>query len=90
MEMFKLLKADQDTDHIDVHVPVTLPGGIRLNVDFIVWKKFNSTKSNVPEAIEVKGFSTIDFNRMRKLFDAFHPLSPLRVFRKKGGKWENL
>ncbi len=94
-EMYQLLKADVATLHIDCHVPVTLPGGLRFSIDFLVWKKTVSVGETGEEvghveAIEVKGFATQDFKRMRKLFDETHPLSPLIVFKKSGGRWENI
>ena len=89
-EMYKLLKADKETRHIDCHVPVTLPGGIRFSVDFIrwYWHGPNDSLGLKAEAVEVKGFSTQDFKTKRRLFDQFHPLSPLQVFRKNGKNWE--
>lgn len=79
-------KMDPTVTHIDCHVKITLPGGIRYELDFIVWR------GKVPEAVEVKGKETTDFRRMRKLFDAFHPLSPMKVIRKlrKRQGWEIL
>lgn len=79
-EMYQLIKPDYD--HVDCHVPVSLPGGLRLNIDFIGWK------GTTGEAIEVKGKLCDSFVRMRKLFDAFHPLAPLKVYRKNGNGWD--
>lgn len=88
-EMYQLLKADRDTLHIDCHVPVTLPGGLRFNIDFVVYKKTENDTGRI-EAIEVKGHPTQDFKRMLKLFNETHPLAPLQVFRKVGSRWINL
>ena len=94
-ELYQLLKADEKTLHIDAHVPITLPGGLRFNIDFILWKKIDKSESSdvvsgVVEAIECKGFETEVFKKLRRLFDSTHPLSPLIVFRKEGNKWVNL
>lgn len=89
-EYYQILKASPETIHIDCHVPVTLPGGIRYKVDFIVWEKYdlNPDYGDIkPRAIEIKGKVTQDFRTKRKLFDAFHPLRPLEVYTKKSGKW---
>ena len=83
LEMYRLLKSDPKNHHIDVHPKVTLPGGIKLSVDFLVWKKDGSA-----EAVEVKGFSTQDFKTKRKLFDQFHPLAPLKVLKLNRSRWE--
>lgn len=72
-------KLDPEVTHIDHHVIVTLPGNIRYELDFIVWR------GRTPEAVEVKGKATTEFNRMRKLFDAFHPLAPMKVLRRRRG-----
>jgi len=40
------------------------------------------------EVIEIKGVITPDFRTKRKLFDQFHPLAPLKVFRKTRKGWE--
>jgi len=82
---YQMLKLDPAVLHIDCHVPVTLPGGVRYALDFLVWKK-----DGPPEAIEVKGFVTQGFRIQRKLFDQFHPLSPLRVFKRMRGKWHSI
>jgi hypothetical protein len=90
-EMYKILKADSQTLHVDVHVFVTLPGGLRLNVDFIVYKKCEVEEKGIIEAIEVKGKPDGGFHRMRQLFDETHPLAPMKVFRKtREGEWESL
>jgi len=89
-ELYELLKADKDTLHIDCHIPVSLPGGLRFNLDFIVWKKDSDSETGLIEAIECKGFETEVFKKLRKVFDDFHPLSPLKVFRKEGNRWVNL
>lgn len=103
-EMYQLLKRDPEVRHIDCHVPVTLPGGVRLNIDFIVHKFGHMAKTTrleqngeithfhdwQIEAIEVKGKATPDFKTKRKLFDQFHPLAPLKVYRKTGKRWESI
>ena len=84
-EFYSSLKLDPSVIHIDCHVPLTLPGGIRLNIDFIVYKKGDPISI---EAIEVKGFVKEDFKRLRQLFDETHPLGPMLVFQKKNKKWD--
>ena len=83
-EYYEILMADDRVFHIDCHVPVTLPGGLRLNIDFIAWYGV------VPKAVEVKGKATSDFKRMRKLFDNTHPLAPLEVWTKSNGVWKTI
>lgn len=80
-EMYKMLKLDPEVAHIDCHVVLTLAGGVRLNVDFIVYYKNNDI-----EVVEVKGFVRKDFKRLRQLFDETHPLGPMRVVKKDGKK----
>ncbi len=82
-DMYQILKLDPEVLHIDVHPKLSLTNGVTLKVDFLVWKE-NGTS----EAIEVKGFETQDFKTKRKLFDQFHPLAPLKVFRKTRAGWE--
>lgn len=84
-EFYKLLKSDSAVDHVDCHVKTTLPEGLTLNVDFLVYYKTGAV-----EALEVKGIETRDFKLKRKLFDQTHPLAPLKVFKKQGSKWVNL
>ena len=84
-EFYSALKSDPSVFHVDCHVPLTLSAGLRLNVDFLVYRK-----DEFVEAIEVKGKETSEFKRMRKLFDATHPLAPLKVFQKKGKQWVNI
>jgi hypothetical protein len=89
MEYYQILKVDSDIIHIDCHVPVTLPGGVRYKVDFIVWENTPSTMIHggvTPRAIEIKGRIMSDFRTKRKLFDNCHPLD-LTVLTKKNGKW---
>jgi len=84
---YEALKLDPEVTHIDCHVPVTLTGGLRLSVDFIVWRL------KVPEAVEIKGKETNEFKRMRKLFDAVHPLAPMLVLKRRYGGlggWERI
>ncbi len=82
-EYYKILMADPDVMHVDVHVPLTLKNGVKLNMDFVVWKNDYSV-----EAHEVKGVMTQDFKTKRKFFDAIHPLAPMIVLTKKNNKWE--
>lgn len=82
---YLILKDDSSVLHIDCHVPLTLVGGLRLNVDFLVYRQDETV-----EAIEIKGVETSEFKRMRKLFDSTHPLAPLNVFKKKGKQWVKL
>ena len=83
-EYYQLLKKDPEIIHVDCHVPFTLHGGLRLNVDFLVWKKTSTEETGRVEAHEVKGYETPDFKRMRKLFDESHPLAPMIVIKKSG------
>lgn len=76
-DLYILLKSLRKTDHIDVHVPVSLPGGVRFKVDFIVWNS-----DGTAEAFEYKGKETSDFRTKLKLFDNYHPLKPLKVINK--------
>lgn len=98
-EFYALLKADKGVVHIDVHPTITLPGGIRYKPDFLVWRSGWTAIDNVGflppdtdalrgEIIEVKGKVLPEFRRLRKLFDASHPLAPMRVVRKDGKFWE--
>lgn len=82
-DMYQILKLDPEVLHIDVHPKLSLTSGVTLKVDFLVWKE-----NGTAEAIEVKGFETEDFKNKRKLFDQFHPLAPLKVFRKTRAGWE--
>lgn len=82
--MYLDLKSDPNVQHIDIHPKVSLPGGVTLSVDFIVWRESG------PEAIEVKGFETQDFKTKRKLFNQFHPLAPLQVLKKTRAGWESI
>jgi hypothetical protein len=83
-DFFRYLKLNPEVVHIDCHVPVTLPGGIRLNVDFIVYYK--TSEGDYIQAIEIKGFVKEDFKRLRQLFDETHPLGPMLVLKKDGKK----
>lgn len=89
-EFYSVLKSDPSVFHVDCHVPLTLSAGLRLNVDFLVYFFNKETDYHWVEAIEVKGKETSEFKRMRKLFDATHPLAPLKVFQKKGKQWVNI
>lgn len=83
-DFYALMKASKGVVHIDVHPTVTLPGGIRYRPDFIVWRQEG------PEAFEIKGVIKTEFRQVRKLFDQFHPLAPLRVYRRTRKGWEVL
>lgn len=89
-EYYRMLKLDPEVIHVDCHVPVTLPGGLRLNVDFFVWRKTDKEETGKVEAIEIKGKPDGAFSRMRQLFDECHPLGPMQVYRKTGSKLESL
>lgn len=89
-EFYRRLKQDPEVIHVDCHVPVTLPGGLRLNVDFMVYRKAAQEETVRVEAIEVKGKPDAGFVRMRKLFDECHPLGPMQVYRKSRSKWESI
>ena len=87
-EYYQLLKLQQRAGlikHIDVHPTVTLSGGIRWKLDFMVYHGI--VNNGKIELIDVKGFETEGFRIKRKLFDAAHPLAPLIVVKKKGGKF---
>lgn len=86
-ERYRELKLDPDVIHVDVHVPVTLKGGNRFSIDFVIYRNDGKEGQGNIYAEEVKGFLTQDFRRMRKLFDAEHPLAPLRVIKRQGKKW---
>lgn len=99
-EFYQILKADKCILHVDVHPTVTLPGGIRYRPDFMVYRQMEEKIPLGPhrgagrlfweksEVVEVKGAITQDFRRIRKLFDEFHPLGPLKVVRKTRKGWE--
>lgn len=89
-EYYNQLKLDPDVEHIDCHVPFTLPGGLRLNVDFLVFFKSKGDEPWRIEAIEVKGYETNEFVRLRKLFDETHPLGPMKVMKKASIGWIEL
>ena len=83
-DYYDYLKLDASILHIDVHVPVTLLGGVRLNVDFFVYRKTDKEGLGILEVHEFKGRVLPEFVRLRKIFDEVHPLSPLKVISKKG------
>ncbi|MCP4493341.1 MAG: DUF1064 domain-containing protein [Gammaproteobacteria bacterium] len=81
------------TIHIDAHPIFTLTGGIRYAADFMV------TAAWVSDGVECKRSSVYDvkgrkpgtdFWRLKKLFDACHPLAPLRVVRRDGKGWREV
>lgn len=88
-EFYAILKAAKGVLHVDVHPTLTLPGGIRYKVDFVAYLRDAEGRQGVI-AYEVKGAVTQDFRRMRKLFDAVHPLAPLKVLRKTKKGWEEI
>lgn len=94
---YQELKLDPEVVHVDCHVPVTLPGGVRFKVDFVVYRKTfceahdkNDGCYSSSEAVEVKGRETPDFKLKRRLFDEFHPMRPLTVVRRQGKRWVEL
>ncbi len=87
-------KVDPETVHIDCHVPVTLPAGVRYRIDFVVWKKTfcmthdaSDACAPAPFPTEIKGVIMSSFRIVRKLFDSVHPMRPLRVIRRQGKRW---
>ena len=71
--------------HVDVHPVVSLPGGVRWKLDFLVWP----ADSSAPYYVDVKGVVTQDFRTKRKLFEGCHP-ARLLVVKKAGKGWEEL
>ena len=95
-DFYRHLKAGVYTSHIDAHPTFTLPGGIRYTADFVAYQYprppvSTTTTSGKPRptlVYDVKGRKPgTDFWRLKKLFDASHPLAPLRVVRKLRGAW---
>jgi hypothetical protein len=98
------LMAQPETLHVDVYPMISLPGGIRYQADFLVWEDGCGELVAAPHGCcsagptahveDVKGPPTLDtaFRRIRALFDAAHPLGPLRVVRwhQGTGTWEDL
>ena len=80
-KMLKLKMRLTVIKHIDVHPIVTIEG-IRWKIDFIIYYPNGKI-----EAIDIKGFQTAQFKDRRKLFDILHPLAPLKIITRKGGKW---
>lgn len=80
-DWYNEIKKDPELIHIDTHVFVTLPGGVRWKVDFIAYFKEKTI------VYEVKGKQSTDFKNKRKLFDQFHPLAPVQVWGKRGKQW---
>lgn len=82
------LKADT-AQHVDVHPTFTLTGGIRYTADFMVSQIIGGRPW--VDVYDVKGRKPgTDFWRLKKLFDATHPLAPLRVVRKVRGGWQEV
>ena len=68
--------------HIDAHPAFTLPGGIRYRADLMI-----HTEDRIIVE-DVKGRSPgTDFKRIKRLFDAYHPLAPLVVVTRAKGEW---
>ena|SRR5215204_1360182 len=82
MEFYHQLKLDPEVEHIDFHVGLMLPGGVKYRVDFIAWYRDGRIRP-----VEVKGSVESDFRIKWKLFNQFHPLAPLEVIKKKGKQW---
>ena len=85
LEFYRVQKLDPDVLHIDTHVSLTLPCGIKYRVDFLIWYKDNRIRP-----VEVKGVIESDFRIKWKQFNLSHPLAPLEVIQKKGKQWIQL
>ena len=93
-DFYRFLKADSNVLHVDCHVAITLPAGVRYRVDFIAWYKtmcldhlVKDGCSPMARAIEVKGVVSEAFRIKRRQFDQFHPLRPLQVVKRVHGRW---
>ena len=85
-DRYGFLKTAAGVRWVDVHPVFTLPGGIRYRADFCVW-----SLDGPPLVEDVKGAKPgTDFWRIKQLFDASHPLSPLMVVRRRKGEWESI
>jgi len=96
-EYYRLCKARPEVVHIDTHVAVTMPYGegdkrevIRYKIDLILWIQDHESIRPRPEAHEVKGMETADFKIKHKIFNATHPLAPLKVFKKIGKNFKQI
>lgn len=92
-ELYLFNKARPEVVHIDAHVPCTMMIGegdkrevIRYNIDQVVWVNDHESIRPRPEAHEFKGIETPDFKLKMQIFNAVHPLAPLKVFKKSGKK----
>ncbi len=82
-DFYLWLKEQPWCHYIDVHPTLTLPGGIRFKADFVAYLNDGAL------VYDFKGRRPgTDFNRIWKLFNAFHPLSPLVVVRRDGKGWK--
>ena len=90
---FEHLRGLEGVTHIDIHPVFTLPGGIRYHGDFISWRTLPHGE-RAGSAWEVKGSEkhakATAIRRMKRLFDAHHPLSPLRVVIADGNGWREI
>ena len=91
------LMAREDVVHVDVHPIFTLPGGIRYCADFLVWTPWveavylGAGEHGRVWAEDVKGRApSTAFRRVRRLFDAHHPLAPMRVVVWRKGEWQEI
>ena len=88
-DYYRDLRDGPDEVHIDVHPIFTLPGGIRYCADYMVTQRIAGRPWS--DVYDVKGRKPgTDFWRIKKLFDATHPLAPLRVVRRKGKGWQEV
>ena len=88
-DFYRHLRDRGTPGHIDAHPAYTLPGGIRYTADFMV--SYMAPGGAVIDVYDVKGRKPeTDFWRMKKLFDATHPLAPLRVVRREGKGWREV
>jgi len=86
------LKMLPGIEHIDVHPVVTLPGGVRWQLDFGIWGA-NADGTLILRYEDVKSPPTAaktEFRRARQQFDECHPARPLNVVIRKGKCWHNI
>ena len=76
------LIAQPDVVHVDVH-PIFDVQGERYHGDFLVWRRSGRDDVWADAVEEIKASEkharATDIRRMKRLFDAHHPLSPLRI-----------
>ena len=88
-DFYRHLRDRGTPGHIDDHTYFRLPGGIRYCADFTV--SYMAPGGIVADVYDVKGRKPgTDFWRLKKLFDATHPLAPLRVVRREGKGWREV